>query len=121
MIERLNDFPDNVTAFQCEGHVTRKDYDTVLVPAVEAALKTHDKIRLFYKIGRDFTGIDAAAAWEDFGVGMAHLMHWERIAVVTDVAWIAHTVHAFGFLMPGKVRVFALADEPGARDWIKSA
>ena len=41
--------------------------------------------------------------WEDFKVGMAHLLRWERITVVTDVDWIRTTVRALGFLMPGAV------------------
>ena len=118
MIEALRDFPSNVLAFECSGHVSRQDYDTVLVPKVEAALKRHDRVRLFYKVAPGFNGIDPGAVWEDFSVGMAHLMRWERIAVLTDVAWIGHTIKAFGFLMPGIVRIFPLAEETQARAWI---
>jgi hypothetical protein len=32
VIELLKDFPDNVTAFAFHGHVTKTDYDTVLIP-----------------------------------------------------------------------------------------
>ncbi len=121
MIEVLRDFPANVIAFQCSGHVTRRDYDVVLVPAVETALKAHNKIRLFYKVAPDFVGIEPGAAWEDFSVGMTHLLAWERVAVVTDVAWIGHTIRAFGFLMPGAVKVFPLSEENAARAWIAAA
>jgi len=38
MIEVLSDFPDHVLAFACHGHVTRRDYDSVLTPAVEKAI-----------------------------------------------------------------------------------
>ncbi len=118
MIEKLKDFSGNIVAFQCKGHVTRLDYDTVLIPAVETALKEHERLRLFYKIDSDFTGIDPSAIWEDVGVGVQHLLRWERIAVVTDVDWIGHAIRAFGFLMPGKVRVFPLAEEGQAVEWI---
>ncbi len=118
MIKQLSGFPANTVAFECSGHVTRSDYDTVLKPAVEAALKDQKKLHLFYKIGADFSGIEPGAAWEDFAVGMTHYFNWERIAVVTDVDWIAHSISAFGFLMPAKVKVFKLAEEAAARDWI---
>ena len=75
--------------------MTKADYDTVLVPAVAEALRTHDKIRLYYETGDDFAGIDAAAAWEGFKVGMEHLTRWERVAVVSDVEWIRGAVRAF--------------------------
>ncbi len=38
MIELLKDFPDNVAAFAFYGHVTKADYDTVLIPDFEDAL-----------------------------------------------------------------------------------
>jgi SpoIIAA-like len=121
MIESLSGFPANIVALACHGHVTRKDYDTVLVPIVEKALKQHDKIRLYYQIGGDFEAIDPGAVWEDFKVGVEHLTRWERIAVVTDIAWIRHTMQAFTFLMPGEMRIFPTSDMAKARDWIKAA
>jgi hypothetical protein len=57
MIKILSQFPENVVAIACEGRVRRKDYDDVLVPAVKAALQRHKKIRLFYEITPQFSGI----------------------------------------------------------------
>jgi len=118
MIEPLKDFPANVVALACEGHVTRDDYKTVLEPIVESALSQHDKIRLYYQIGEDFEGIDPSAVWEDIKVGFEHLSRWERIAVVTDVDWIRRTMQAFSFLMPGAMKMFPLAQMKAARAWI---
>jgi SpoIIAA-like len=118
MIEHLKGFPDNVLAFVCKGRVSKADYDTVLVPAVLRALETHDKLRLYYETAADFGGIDAGAMWEDFKIGMEHLSRWERIALVTDVDWIKHTVRFFSFLLPGAMRIFASAQAAEARAWI---
>jgi SpoIIAA-like len=118
MIEQLKEFPGNVVAVVCKGRVTKGDYDSVLVPAVEAALKQHGKVRLYYQIDADFSGIEPGAMWEDFKVGMQHLLRWERIAVVTNVDWIRHTIRAFSFIMPGEIRIFPLAEAAKAREWI---
>ncbi len=118
MISRLSGFASNIVAISASGLVQRSDYDTVLVPAVEEALKAHDKVRLYYEIGEDFSGMEAGAMWEDFKVGIEHLTRWERIAVVSDVSWISHTVEAFGFLLPAKVRTFGRKDIDAARAWI---
>ncbi len=118
MIEQLNDFPDNVLAFVCRDRVTKKDYEKVLVPAVVEALKRHDKLRLYYETAGDFGGIDAGAVWEDFMVGMEHFTRWERVAVVTDVDWIRHTMQMFSFMMPGAMRTFSSAEAAEARAWI---
>lgn len=118
MMTMLEGFPDTVVAVAAGGHITRQDYRTALIPRVEAAVKAHPKIRCYYEIRGDFSGMDPGAAWEDFLVGVEYLTRWERVAVVTDVAWIAHTVNAFRFLMPGKVRVFPASEKETAKAWI---
>jgi hypothetical protein len=118
MIEALEDFPDNVVAFACRGHVTRQDYESVLVPTVEKKLEEHEKLRVYYEIGADFDGIDPGAVLEDIKVGMGHLSRWERIAVVTDINWIKQTMRAFGFLIPAEMKFFPMSEVQSARDWI---
>ncbi|MGH7023473.1 MAG: STAS/SEC14 domain-containing protein [Caulobacteraceae bacterium] len=118
MISTLSGFADDIVAVSCSGHVTKGDYERVLIPAVEAALKSNRRVRLYYHIGADFEGIAPGAIWEDFSIGMEHLLSWERLAVVADVVWIRHTIQTFGFLMPGKLRVFSLKDQAQARAWI---
>ena len=118
MIEALKGFPTKVLAFACKGHVTKRDYETVLIPAVEEALKQAGKIRLYYQIDPDFSGIEPGAMWDDFKVGMEHVLRWERIAVVTDVEWIRYTIRALSFVIPGVAKIFSLAEAPQARDWI---
>jgi SpoIIAA-like len=118
MIERLQGFPSNVLGFACHGAVKKRDYDTVLVPAVNEALKSHDRLRLYYEVAADFSAIEPGAVWEDFKTGMEHLTRWERMAVVTDVDWIKHAIQFFGFVMPGELRVFPLSQAAQARAWI---
>ncbi len=118
MIEQLQGFPATVVAFVGRGQVTKADYVSTLIPAVKKALTGHDRLRLYYELGTDFTGIDADAIMEDFKIGMEHLTRWERVAVVTDVQWIAHAVSLFSFLMPGAMKLFATKDVDQARSWI---
>jgi len=118
MIEILAGLPDNVVAFRAKGHVTRKDYDDVLVPKVKEAFAKHRKVRCLYELGPEFAGMAPAAMWEDFKVGIEHLASWERIAVVTDVEWIRLTMSVFRFIMPGEIRLFGTAQAAEARRWL---
>ena len=120
MIELLKGFPDNVVAVSGKGRITKSDYDTVLIPAVEVALKLHEKVRLYYELEPDFDGYEAAAAWEDFKVGMEHLTRWERVALVTDVEWIKYAMQIFCFMMPGNMRIFPISEAEKARSWIET-
>jgi SpoIIAA-like len=118
MIEQISALPDNVVGFRAKGEVTSDDYEQRLVPAIEHALATHDKIRLLYVLGSDFTGYSGGAMWEDGKVGMEHLTRWERIAVVSNQPWIRHAVNILGYLIPGRVKAFELAEENDAAAWI---
>lgn len=118
MIEVMTDLPDRVLGLRARGEVTADDYTTVLVPAIEERLSKHRKVRLLYVIGDEFRGYSGGAAWEDAKVGMKHLTSFERVAVVTDVDWIEKMVKAFGFALPGEVRVFDDDDLEDARQWI---
>ena len=121
MIAQLQGFPENVVAFAGRGQVTKADYVSTLIPAVEKALAGHDRLRLYYELGGDFAGIDADAIVEDFKIGMQHLSRWERAAVVTDVQWIAHAISLFSFLIPGEIKFFPTSEMSKARSWIVAA
>lgn len=118
MIEILQGYPDSVVAFAAKGHVTQRDYVDVLIPKVEQALKRYGKIRCYYELGADFSGIEAGAAWEDFVLGIEHLRQWDRVAVVTDVEWMRHAVNVFRFLVSGEIRVFGVSQATEAQGWI---
>ncbi|HJS89308.1 MAG TPA: STAS/SEC14 domain-containing protein [Steroidobacteraceae bacterium] len=121
MIKILDGFPEATVAVACEGHITRQDYEKVLVPRMNEALAGHEKVRIYYEIGPSFSGFEAGAIWEDTKVGLGHLSRYERMALVTDVAWIRLAVGAFRFLMPGRLRLFGTSQANEARAWIKAA
>ncbi len=61
MPEKISDVPDSVLGFRASGELTSDDYRNVLVPVVEAALQSRDKLRLLYLLGEDVTGFSAGA------------------------------------------------------------
>ena len=111
------DLPDRVLGLKASGEVSAQDYKTVVVPAIEEKLTKHRKARLLYVLGDELEGYTGGAA----KVGMKHFTAFERVAVVTDVDWIEKMVKAFGFLIPGEVRVFDDDDLDEARIWVSEA
>ena len=118
MIQMIPTQADTVLAFSAIGKVTGDDYEKTLIPAVEKALKKHDKLRLLYQLGPEFASYDAEAMWDDTKVGMEHITHWEKIAVVTDEKWVTRSVKAFGFMIPGEVKVYSNAEFGTAMSWV---
>lgn len=118
MIDIIPGTPANVVAFSASGKVTGEDYDKILVPAVEAALHASDKIRLLYHLGPEYTGFMPAAAWDDTRIGMKHLAHYERIAIVSDDETMKRMTKAFAFMIPGEVKLFANEELVAALEWV---
>jgi hypothetical protein len=118
MINKIANLPDNVLGFSAKGTVTANDYETVVIPAVEALFSKHRKVRFLYHLGQDFSGFEATAVWDDTKLGLKHLTGWERMAVVSDVEWIRGAIRVFGLAIPGHVRVFHNSEFTEAIRWI---
>jgi hypothetical protein len=117
----LQGLPENVLGIEAAGEIEDDDYEDVILPAVARILEQHDKVRVIYVLGDDFEKFDAEAAWEDAKMGLRHFGNWERIAFVTDHPGYRRAVKMFGFLMPGDVQVFPLAEQARAEAWIAAS
>lgn len=118
MIEMIEGMPAPVVAASASGKVTREDYESALIPAVEAMLSTHAKVRFLYVLGEGFDGYSLGAMWDDTKLGVSNLREWERIAIVTDTDWVDHAIKAFGWMLPGEVRTFGDDEIDTAKAWI---
>jgi hypothetical protein len=118
MIEVMQDLPEDVLGFTAHGTVTGSDYDSVLIPELEARFQKHAKLSLLYHFAEDFSSFEAEAIWDDTWADLRHFRAWEKIAVVTDTDWIRKAANIFGLLRPGRVRVFTNAQLGEARSWV---
>jgi hypothetical protein len=117
MIRLLSDMPPGVLGFEAVDDVEKEDYEDVLVPAIEAAIAEHGKVRLVYVLGHEFDDYEGEAVWEDVKLGGRHPASFERIAIVTDAKWAGPAVKIFSVLMPGQARAFRLAELEAAKQW----
>jgi hypothetical protein len=117
MIQPIEGAPTGILAFKAVGTDETADYETVLKPAVEAAIAEHGKVRLVYELGPEYEGYSAGAAWEDTKLWAPHLTKWERCAVVTDHRHLADAIRAFGIIMPGEIKTFPVSELADALAW----
>lgn len=120
MIAQIEGLPAGTLGFRAHSQVTAADYENIIVPDVEAAFALNRKLRLLYVTADDFTGFDAGAMWDDAKLGMRHFSSWERVALVTDVAWLRGTATAFSFAIPAQFRLFHGAEIADAIRWISA-
>jgi SpoIIAA-like len=114
MLELIPGLPKNVVGIVATGRVTMRDCQEVLVPAIKRSRKRHDKIRLYYELNSRFPG----SAWDDLDLGLEYASCCERVAIVTDIAWVRLAIKAVRFLIPSDIRVFPTILAEQGRAWI---
>ncbi|UMB68757.1 STAS/SEC14 domain-containing protein [Mycobacterium paraterrae] len=119
MIELLSDMPSGVNGVRVSGRLTGDELRE-LKPAMENMMNT-DEIRIVEVIGDDYEGFGPGGLFEDLKVAVGtvwpHHAAFKRIAVVSDKAWVAHTLHALAWMIPGEIAVFGLDELDKAKDW----
>jgi hypothetical protein len=117
MIELLEGYDDKVVAMRITGRVTRSDYQSVFMPAAEAAMQRHEKIRVLVEMADDVE-MTPGLMMQDAIFGTRHLLSWEKIAIVTDAEIIQKVAPFFLSLMPFRSHIFSSAQADQARQWI---
>jgi hypothetical protein len=115
MMKELSDLPTGVIGFEVVGELKAEDYRDVVLPALERAA-AGGEVR-FVVIIPEFHGMSGGALWQDLKVGIEHLRAWKRIALVTDIGWMERMTSLFGWMTPGEIRHFPLAQRDEAIAW----
>ena len=118
MIERLLDVPPGIDALRAVGKVSKEDYETVVLPLIDEAVREGRPIRALCQVDRDFAGMTPAAAWENLTIGLRTLRTIAGCAVVSDLDWIRGSSRLAAFFMPCPVRVFGEQDRDRAVAWL---
>ncbi len=118
MIEVLQDMPEGVSGIRVSGRVTADDFHKIK-PTMDQILGS-DEIRFIEVVGPDYEGFGPGGLLADIRQGfstMRHLRAFKRTAVVTDIEWIGHALHAFSWMIPGEVALFGLDELDAAKEW----
>jgi hypothetical protein len=119
MVGRMADMPEGVIGLRASGKLTKEDYTGTLEPALKEAMDSGEARVVF--VINDYEGLEPRAAIEDIktglGVELSHRKDWTRLAVVTDIGWIAKAMHAFAWAMPGELGVYGMEELEEAKTW----
>jgi hypothetical protein len=120
MLKFIEGLPPDVLAIEAIGKVTHEDYRDALIPRAEAMI-AKGPVKMLYIIGREFTGFELEALWDDGKFGFKHWHDFSHIAVVTDHGWPGAMVAMFKPFFHGEVRSFGLSELSAATGWITGA
>ncbi|AMU56724.1 STAS/SEC14 domain-containing protein [Mycobacteroides abscessus] len=122
MIEVLSDAPEGVVGFRVSGRLTGNELREFTSTIKEAL--NGDELRIVEVIASDYEGFGPGGLAEDLklGLGMLFQHHsaFKKIAVVTDKEWVAHTLHALAWMVPGEISLFGLDELDRAKVWAAS-
>jgi hypothetical protein len=119
MVTVIDTSTPGALAFRLSGRLTRADYQEVLLPPIQATIERGEPIRVLAVI-EDFTGVEAGPLLNELkavatlGSGQSAIP--SSFAVVTDADWVRRGVSLFGWMIPGKVRVFT--ERADAEAWL---
>ena len=119
MITELSGMPEGVIGFEASGKIAAEDYRDVVLPALEKAATAGD-VR-FVIVFSDFDGMTGGALWQDLKMGVRDWNAWERIALVTDHAWMRDGLSIFSWAVPGEAKAFPVSDHAAAIEWLTKA
>ena len=114
----IEGLPDDTVGISVRGVVDAEDYAGKIVPAIEAALAKHPKIKVLYRIGPEFETFTPGALWSDARLGTANLTRFSKVALVTDISWMRGAVRVFAPLTPAEVAVFRDEELEAAKGWL---
>lgn len=119
MIELLTDVPEGVTGIRVSGRLSGEELRRIK-PSIAEQLNSGNEIRIVEVID-DYAGFGPGGLMEDLKLGlgtvMPHHASFKRIAIVTGMDWITHTLHALAWIVPGEMKVFGLDEIEDAKRW----
>ncbi|MEM8587441.1 MAG: STAS/SEC14 domain-containing protein [Pseudomonadota bacterium] len=111
--------PDDVVGVHVSGTLTREDYATVFVPAVERVLEAKKKVSVL-TVFEDDVVLSAGSVLEDTYFGTRHLFAWGRMAMVSDSDFMYRATALMFPLLPFKARLFPTEQLDAAIAWVSS-
>lgn len=121
MIEKLPESSGNILGFRLGGKLSEADYQDLLVPEMERAMKEYPKIRVVW-IMEGFEGWTVGGAWEDFLLGLK-FSTVEKMATVIDESWdewMTLLFKTFTTLTRTELRFFKKERLAEAWEWIRA-
>ena len=120
MLQIMTDVPASVVAVRAVGEVTKEDYDTKMLPAVETVAKEYNEINFLFVLETDIQNFTAAAWMRDAWMSLKNYTKWNRVAVVSDQKFVQKLSDMLKYVFPGDAKGFAFEELEKAKEWVSA-
>jgi hypothetical protein len=120
MLQPLSDMPASVVAVRAVGEITKEDYEAVMLPIVERAVKENNEINFLMVLETDVQNFTPAAWMRDAWMSLKNYSKWNKVAVVTDQKFVEKLSDMLRYVFPGEAKGFSLDELQQAKEWVVS-
>ncbi|HEV7332408.1 MAG TPA: STAS/SEC14 domain-containing protein [Flavisolibacter sp.] len=120
MVELLPGFPPHVAAYRASGKVHKEEYENVVMHRVDEVANQWGKINFLVRLETDMDNYSFAAFLDYLKVSFEHFTKWNRMAIVSDEAWLRTAYKALSPLVHGKIKSYSLREYEEARQWVSA-
>lgn len=115
MILRLNDTPDTMVAFVACEEITKEDFDTVVLPAVDELVERTGKLNYLLVVADTIKKLTLDVRMSEAMLGFTT---WNRAGIVTDAERTPWLQDLFNRIVPVEFRVFPHTQIDQAINWV---
>ncbi len=120
MITQLPESSGGDIGFLIQGKLTDEDYQETLIPVLEEAIKSQEKIGILFQM-ENFEGWTAHGAWDDF-INWPKFRSVERMAILVDENWhelISWLFTVFATVTGIEIKFFKKDQPAEAWSWLR--
>jgi hypothetical protein len=120
MMTLIPNLPSNTVGVKATGEITKEDFNSVVMPAVDALGKRTDKINYLLLLETDISHFEPGAWIKDAIMGFKHLFKWNKVAIVTDQKAVEKFTDIFSYAVPGEYKGFSTTELEEAKAWVSA-
>jgi hypothetical protein len=120
MLSIISGLPKHVVGIKATGDVDQKDFEQVLIPALDQTVEENGEINYLLQLETPVKNFSIGAWWEDAKVGLKHFTKWHKIAIVTAEKGVEKFSDIFGIAVPGESKGFPPDQLEEAKLWVAS-
>jgi len=117
MIKELRNIPNTMVGFVVSDEVTKEDFDSVVLPAVQELVQRTNKLNYLLVVDTSLKNFQLGAWLRDAMLGLNNIDTWNRASIVSDSEGIKWLTELFSKVVPGQFKGFEHNDFDKAIKW----